>query len=700
MKKNENEIDCIKRGFLNHFNNSKKLQLYKKDITEKIKELMEDSDLPLALQTASKPPNKPSTLKSPPANQIFTLQLSDIDCYKVLAQTKLELNRLRISKKDNLSSIKLLEKRCTNLSTTVEKQDSIIKKLEKSATDIDQKFQNSETNFHQITQENQEFKSSIQTLRNNISILRDELEKEKLKTLHAQQQNEDIKVRMDQVREDFDCYLHGLWHKILTCDILNVEQLDKISKLNEDLSELQPQAHESSQSITIVANNSTSFSEALTITPDRVQQQGQGDNNKSHSNSQLNTSNEQVLRNQIKLGLGDIITKAQLFENRLIETNRQLEEANRKNTSSKKQHGKNLNKIENHLKKQEENFNEMTKNLEAKYGNLVKELTLKNKSSDQQVTQLEMAYAAASTELAKVQNMFNFEKIQNNDLKSTIKNFNIALQLSLGCLVGLISTNSNLVNERALYLKNLKMLETSHNYILKLESAFKDNHLKLTDLHVIFKFRKAVLVVIAANRLKKLEKERSNNKKITSNPIDISRAMTVFTLQLNDEIKFDENLVKLVDSSVSSTQSKGQVVSQNLHKNFNQTLNSIDSGNLEYLVRNFMKLVARSGQNNKNGQPGHKNNSNAATSPLAFHHNKFLHLRLNTGLFTLIKRKNLEKSVKNISSLTFATTNLQRWVVAMSDQMSSIEQERNELRKTELSLREEIIKQRHKIETQ
>ena len=87
---------------------------------------------------------------------------------------------------------------------------------------------------------------------------------------------------------------------------------------------------------------------------------------------------------------------------------------------------------------------------------------------------------------------------------------------------------------------------------------------KISSLHSLLKFRKIAIVIIASNRLKKLYEnyKNSENRKTSSNPLDPSRVMTVFTLSKN-EASVSDDLSKIVEAvfnnearNVSSVQSQ------------------------------------------------------------------------------------------------------------------------------------------------
>merc|ERR1712157_198967 len=104
MNKNESEYECIKRGFLANYNGLKKVNLFKKDIIQKIQELVAENS-----KNRKNPGknNQNNQTQEPYQNQN---QIPDIESFKILAQTKLELSRLRSQQKDSLQSITLLEK--------------------------------------------------------------------------------------------------------------------------------------------------------------------------------------------------------------------------------------------------------------------------------------------------------------------------------------------------------------------------------------------------------------------------------------------------------------------------------------------------------------------------------------------------------------------------------------------------------------
>jgi len=78
--------------------------------------------------------------------------------------------------------------------------------------------------------------------------------------------------------------------------------------------------------------------------------------------------------------------------------------------------------------------------------------------------------------------------------------------------------------------------------------------------------------------------------------------------------------------------------------------------------------------------------------------NQLLSQRLANGLFSVIKRKQLERKIKPVASLTFAASGVQRHILSMTEQLHSSEIERKQLRATEIKLREQIVKQRHALE--
>ena len=202
----------------------------------------------------------------------------------------------------------------------------------------------------------------------------------------------------------------------------------------------------------------------------------------------------------------------------------------------------------------------------------------------------------------------------------------------------------------------------------------------------ILRFRRAIVTVLAANRLISFGKQAT--KKVTTvNPIDASRNIKVFNLDKANQKYLLPSLKEIVENSFNKKVG-ANIVGNRMAKLFpGSTMDVNDAFALDSLVRGYMKLLAKENENTK------KPNSSSLPSSTTI-----LCQRLSNGLFSIIRRRQLERKVKPIVSLTFAASGVQRHILSMTEQLHSSEIERKSLRATELKLREQIVKQRHALE--
>ena len=201
--------------FSQNLQNLKRLTIFKKDVSIKI------SELPETIIDSKKP-----------------VETESIDVTKILNQTKLELNRLRNSKKEQNNQIRILEKRQLSLTANIEKQDDTIKKLTKNLTIADEKLEKSESSKKLIEQTSRQNSTSASDLRKQVGVLQDECNKLVLNNKQLSQNLEDEQCKLEQTVDENDVFLHGLWHKLLTCDLFTAEEIDKITfgkKINHKL---------------------------------------------------------------------------------------------------------------------------------------------------------------------------------------------------------------------------------------------------------------------------------------------------------------------------------------------------------------------------------------------------------------------------------------------------------------------------------
>ena len=148
---------------------------------------------------------------------------------KTLNQTKLELNRLRTTKKDQSSQIRTLEKRQLSLTSNLEKQDETIKKLTKCLSTADEKLEKSESARKGAEGVVKQSSTSVSELRKQLGVLQDENGRLKVENSHFCQNLQDEQCKTEQLIDENDVFMHGLWHKILTCDLFSCEEIDKIT---------------------------------------------------------------------------------------------------------------------------------------------------------------------------------------------------------------------------------------------------------------------------------------------------------------------------------------------------------------------------------------------------------------------------------------------------------------------------------------
>merc|ERR1712157_397214 len=92
------------------------------------------------------------------------------------------------------------------------------------------------------------------------------------------------------------------------------------------------------------------------------------------------------------------------------------------------------------------------------------------------------------------------------------------------------------------------------------------------------------------------------------------------------------------------------------------TLNPVKIKQLDTIIRNYLKLLAMQSLKSKKQSSSFSPKNTSSLRDSDRNQKQILHVRLNIGLYQLLKRKNLEKSCKFATSISFSFYQLQKMV--------------------------------------